>query len=143
LATFAILMVEKFDPAAPCGCRTEGVMGFRNTGLVAVSLAALLAAGCSSTRFSSMNEQPAPLQAAPSGTVTSSTALPPPAAPGTMPTDPAGFPEAPGGTTDVASATPQPDPAASAPDLTTSNVVGAWSASVSGQSCQLITSQRR
>jgi hypothetical protein len=116
-------------------------MGFRNTGLVAVSLAALLAAGCSSTRFSSMNEQPAPLQAAPSGNVTSSTALPPPAAPGTMPTDPAGFPEAPGASTDVAMATPGTDPAAStAPDLTTGNVVGAWSASVAGQSCQLITS---
>lgn len=134
-------MVEKFDPAAPFGCRTEGMMGFRNTGLVAVSLAALLAAGCSSTRFSSMNEQPAPLQAAPSGNVTSSTALPPPAAPGTAPTDPAGFPEAPGASTQVASVTPGVDPAAaSAPDLTTGNVVGAWSASVAGQSCQLITS---
>jgi len=140
LATFAILMVEQFDPAAPFGCRTEGMMGFRKTGLVAVSLAALLVAGCSSTRFSSMNEQPAPLQAAPSGNVTSSTALPPPATPGTKPTDPAGFPEAPGAAT-VASATPGVDPAAaSAPDLTTGNVVGAWSASVSGQSCQLITS---
>jgi len=140
LATFAILMVEQFDPAAPFGCRTEGMMGFRKTGLVAVSLAALLATGCSSTRFSSMNEQPAPLQAAPSGNVTSSTALPPPATPGTAPTDPAGFPAAPGAAT-VASATPGVDPAAaSAPDLTTGNVVGAWSASVSGQSCQLITS---
>lgn len=134
-------MVKKFDPAAPFGRRTEGVMGFRNTGLVAVSLAALLAAGCSSTRFSSMNEQPAPLQAAPSGNVTSSTALPPPATPGTTPTDPAGFPEAPGASTQVASVTPGVDPAAaSAPDLTTGNVVGAWSASVAGQSCQLITS---
>jgi hypothetical protein len=61
--------------------------------------------------------------------------LPPPAAPGT-PTDPAGFPAAPGAGTNVASA----DPAASAPDITTGNVVGAWNASVSGQSCQLITS---
>ena len=110
-------------------------MAFSKTGLVAVSLAALLAAGCSSTRFSSMNEQPAPLQPAPSGNVTASTTLPPPAAPGT--TDPAGFPAAPG-TTDVASITP--DPAASAPDVTTGNVVGAWKASVSGQSCQMITS---
>jgi hypothetical protein len=106
------------------------------TGLVAVSLAALLAAGCSSTRFSSMNEQPAPLQPAPSGNVTASTTLPPPAAPGTAPTDPAGFPAAPDASTQVAAA----DPAATAPDLTTGNVVGAWNASVSGQSCQLITS---
>lgn len=108
------------------------------TGLVAVSLAALLAAGCSSTRFSSMNEQPAPLQPAPSGNVTSSTSLPPPAAPGAAatPTDPASFPAAPGTSTQMAAA----DPAATAPDLTTGNVVGAWNASVSGQSCQLITS---
>lgn len=104
------------------------------TGLVAVSLAALLAAGCSSTRFSSMNEQPAPLQAAPSGNVTSSTSLPPPAAPGTA--DPAGFPAAPEASTQMAAV----DPAATAPDLTTGTVVGAWNASVSGQSCQLITS---
>lgn len=104
------------------------------TGMIAVSLAALLAAGCSSTRFSSMNEQPAPLQAAPSGKVTSSTTLPPPAAPGT--TDPASFPAAPDASTQMAAA----DPAATAPDLTTGNVVGAWNASVSGQSCQLITS---
>ena len=105
--------------------------------LVAVSLAALLAAGCSSTRFSSMNEQPAPLQPAPSGNVTASTTLPPPAAPGTAAsTDPASFPTAPDASTQVAAA----DPAATAPDLTTGNVVGAWNASVSGQSCQLITS---
>ena len=111
-------------------------MAFSKTGLVAVSLAALLAAGCSSTRFSSMNEQPAPLQPAPSGNVTSSTTLPPPAAPGTTPTDPAGFPEAPGGGTQMAAV----DPATTAPDITTGSVVGAWNASVSGQSCQLITS---
>jgi Protease inhibitor Inh len=113
-------------------------MAFSKIGLVAVSLAALVAAGCSSTRFSSMNDQPAPLQPAPSGNVTASTTLPPPAAPGTTPTDPAGFPAAPGASTDVASITP--DPATSAPDITTGNVVGAWNASVSGQSCQMITS---
>ena len=107
-------------------------MAFSKTGLVAVSLAALLAAGCSSTRFSSMNQQPEPLQPAPSGNVTASTALPPPATPGA--TDPAAFPAAP--QTQMAAA----DPAATAPDLTTGNVVGAWNASVSGQSCQLITS---
>ena len=80
-------------------------MAFTKTGLAAVSLMALLAAGCSSTRLSSMNTQPEPLQPAPSGSVTSTTALPPPAAPGT--TDPAGFPEAPG--TNVASITPGAD----------------------------------
>ncbi|MDQ2632349.1 MAG: protease inhibitor Inh/omp19 family protein [Pseudomonadota bacterium] len=110
-------------------------MAFSKTGLVAVSLAALLAAGCSSTRFSSMNEQPAPLQAAPSGNVTASTTLPPPAAPGTA-ADPAGFPAAPEASTQMAAV----DPAATSPDITTGSVVGAWNASVSGQSCQLITS---
>jgi hypothetical protein len=109
-------------------------MAFTKTGLAAVSLMALLAAGCSSTRLSSMNTQPEPLQPAPSGTVSQTAALPPPAAPGT--TDPAGFPEAPGA--NVASITPGADPAA--PDLTSGNVVGAWKASVSGQSCQMITS---
>ena len=59
--------------------------------------------GCSSTRLSSMNTQPEPLQAAPAGQVNSS-ALPPPVSPG--PTDPASFPEAPGASTDVGSITP-------------------------------------
>lgn len=114
-------------------------MAFAKTGLVAVSLA-IFAAGCSSTRFSSTNDQPAPLQAAPSGTVTSSTSLPPPASAATKPADPAAFPDAPGAGDQMASL-PGADPAASsAPDLTTGNVVGAWSASVGGQSCQLITS---
>jgi hypothetical protein len=126
----------KIDPAAASGCPTEGIMAFSKTGLVAVSLAALLAAGCSSTRFSSMNEQPAPLQPAPSGSVTTSTTLPPPATAGAKPTDPASFPAAPDAGTQVAAA----DPASAAPDITTGNVVGAWNASVSGQSCQLITS---
>jgi hypothetical protein len=116
----------------------EGLMGFAKTGLVAATLASLFAAGCSSTRFSSMNDQPAPLQAAPSGSVSGTKKLPPPAAPGTAPVaDPASFPTAPGGT---AAVQPGADPAATAPDVTTGSVVGAWSASVSGQSCQLITS---
>ena len=51
-------------------------------------------------------------------------------------TDPAGFPP-PRASTQMAAVDPA---AAAAPDLTTGNVVGAWSASVSGQSCQLITS---
>jgi hypothetical protein len=110
------------------------MMALSKTGLVVLSLAALLAAGCSSTRFSSMNQQPEPLQAAPSGSVTSSTNLPPPIAPGAA--DPSSFPEAPGASTQVAAV----DAAATAPDITTGTVVGAWNASVSGQSCQLITS---
>ena len=115
-------------------------MAFSKTGLVAVSLMAVLAAGCSSTRFSSMNTQAEPLEAAPAGSVTAST-LPPPAAPGSPATDPASFPEAPGASTDVASITP--DPAATAPDITTANVAGVWNASVSGQSCRVATPQTK
>lgn len=116
-------------------------MTFSKTGVVAVSLAALLAAGCSSTRFSSMNEQPAPLQAAPSGSVTGSSTLPPPATPGPQTrADPAAFPEAPGGSTQVASL---PGPEAAAPAITTANVAGVWNASVSGQSCRVATPQTK
>ena len=115
-------------------------MAYSKTGLVAVSVMAIFAAGCSSTRFSSMNTQPEPLQAAPAGQVNSS-ALPPPVSPG--PTDPASFPEAPGTSTDVGSITPGADPAASAPELTTASVAGVWNASVSGQSCRVATPQTK
>lgn len=114
-------------------------MVFSKTGLAVVSLAALLAAGCSSTRLSSMNEQPAPLPAAPSGNVTSSTALPPPTPAGAA--DPAGFPAAPGSTSVAAVAPAEPD--AAAPDLTTANVAGVWNASVAGQSCRVATPQTK
>jgi hypothetical protein len=125
-------MIGRRWSAAP----TEVEMAFSKTGLAAVSLMAVLAAGCSSTRFSSMDTRAEPLEAAPAGSVTAST-LPPPVTPGsTSATDPASFPEAPGASTDVASITPD----AATPDLTTGSVVGAWKASVSGQNCQMITS---
>ncbi|BCH22225.1 outer membrane lipoprotein omp19 [Mesorhizobium sp. L-8-10] len=112
-------------------------MNFSKTGLVLVSLMALTAAGCSSSRFSTLDSQPAPLTPAPSGTVTGSQ-LPPPAAPGT---DASQFPPAPGGT-NVAAATPVAPPA-DAPDLTAGNVAGVWNASVSGQSCKVATPQTK
>ncbi len=109
-------------------------------GLLAVSLAALAMAGCSSTRFSSMDSaQPAPLQAAPSGTVSSSQ-LPPPAQPGT--TDPSQFPTAPQNT-QVAALPPSGGPPAGAADLTASSVAGVWNVSVSGQSCKVATPQTK
>ena len=110
-------------------------MAYSKTGLVAVSLLALLAAGCSSTRFSSMNTRPEPLQAAPSGQV----ATPAPNAPA----DPTAFPEAPGASSEVASINPAADPAATAPDITTASVAGVWNASVSGQSCRVATPQTK
>lgn len=115
-------------------------MAFSKTGIAAAVLAALFVTGCSSTRLSSMNtQQPAPLPAAPAGTVTGNS-LPPPAAPGT--TDPAQFPAAPG-TTTVAAAPAAVEPAATAPDLTVGNVAGVWNASVSGQSCRVATPQTK
>ena len=115
-------------------------MAFSKTGLVAVSLMALLAAGCSSTRFSSMNTQPEPLEAAPAGTVTAS-ALPPPAAPGTDRS--VAVPGRARRATDVAALPAGPEPAASAPDLTAGSVAGVWNASVSGQSCKVATPQTK
>ncbi len=114
-------------------------MAFSKIGLVAAGLMVVLASGCTSTRVSSMNTQPAPLQPAPSGQVSTS-ALPPPATPG--PADSSSFPDAPGASTDVASIAPA-DAAAGAPDITTASVAGVWSASVSGQSCRVATPQTK
>ncbi|TIW42935.1 MAG: hypothetical protein E5V72_18615, partial [Mesorhizobium sp.] len=108
-------------------------MNLSKAGLLAVSVAALVASGCSTSRFSSMDQQPSPLEAAPSGTVTANQ-LPPPAAPGTA--DPSKFPTAPQGP-QVASLPPDGTAPAGAPDLTASSVAGVWKASVSGQSCQV------
>jgi hypothetical protein len=117
-------------------------MIFSRTGLLAVSLVALAASGCQSDRMSSMDTQPAPLPAAPTGRVTTGT-LPPPAAPGSA--DPSQFPAAPGANTQVAglppAAAPQPD--ANAPDLSAGSVAGVWNASVSGQSCRVATPQTK
>ncbi len=117
----------------------EVAMKFSRTGLAAASLAVLLASGCSSTRFSNMDSaQPAPLPAAPSGTVSSSQ-LPPPAAPGSA--DSSAFPSAPG--SQVASLPPDGTAPASAQDLTPSTVAGVWNVNVSGQSCKVATPQTK
>jgi hypothetical protein len=115
-------------------------MTFSKTGLVAVSLAALIASGCSTSRFSSMDDQqPAPLPPAPAGTVTGNL-LPPPAAPGTA--DASQFPTAPANS-QVASLPPDGSAPAGAPDLTAASVAGVWNASVSGQSCKVATPQTK
>ena len=114
-------------------------MTFSRPGLIAVSLAALLAGGCSSTRFSSMDStQPAPLEPAPSGTISSSQ-LPPPAQPGAS--DPSQFPAAPQNNTQVAALPPNGAAPAGAPDLTASSVAGVWNVNVSGQNCKVATPQ--
>lgn len=115
-------------------------MNFARTGLVAASLALLLASGCSSTRFSSMDSaQPAPLQPAPAGTVSSSQ-LPPPVQPGVS--DPSQFPQAPANT-QVASLPPDGSAPAGASDLTPSSVAGVWTVNVAGQTCKVATPQTK
>ena len=115
-------------------------MTFSKTGLVAVSLAALVAGGCSTSRFSSMDDQqPAPLEAAPAGKVTANQ-LPPPASPGT--TDPSQFPTAPANT-QVASLPQDGTAPAGASDVTAASVAGVWNVSVSGQSCKVATPQTK
>ncbi len=115
-------------------------MAFSKTGIAAMAVAAVLATGCNSTRLSSMNTQAEPLEAVPSGQVTSN-ALPPPSAPGT--TDPSAFPTAPGASTTVASLPPTAEPNANAPDLSAGSVAGVWNATVSGQSCKVATPQTK
>jgi hypothetical protein len=80
--------------------------------------------------MSSVDTQPAPLPAAPSGTVTSGQ-LPPPAQPG-------GFPEAPQNP-QVAAVTPPTAPA-DAPDVTKNSMLGSWGTSVAGSNCQVFLS---
>ena len=108
--------------------------------LTILALTALLASGCTSTRFSSMDStRPEPLQAAPSGTVTSNQ-LPPPSGP--VATDPSQFPSAPANS-QVASLPPDGSAPATAADLTPSSVAGVWNANVSGQSCRVATPQTK
>jgi hypothetical protein len=119
-------------------------MAFKTTGVLATAILALALAGCQSERFSRVDTRgpsPAPLQAAPAGSVTAGQ-LPPPVQPGT--TDPSQFPVAPGvdpnapqASTQVAAAAP------SGPAITTGSVAGVWNASVGGQSCRIATPQTR
>lgn len=121
-------------------------MAFKLTGVVATTFLALALAGCQSERFSRLDTSgpsPAPLPAAPAGTVTMGQ-LPPPVQPGT--TDPSQFPAPPGSEglpgdgTQMAAVDPG---AASGPEVTTGAVAGVWNASVSGQSCRIATPQTR
>jgi hypothetical protein len=114
-----------------------------NGALIAASLLALSLAGCQSSRFGSIDSGgPAPLVAAPSGTVAASQLPPPQPAPGT--TSPDAFPEAPTGPEGVAQSEDELQlAAASAPDITPGSVAGVWNASVGGQSCRVATPQTK
>lgn len=110
--------------------------------------AALLAAGCQSDRISGIDTGPAPVAAAPAGTVQQSQLPPPsqPAAPAAA--TPGQFPAAP---TAPAPATPsagtapsgETQVAANAPDVTIGSVAGVWNVNVAGQTCKVATPQTK
>lgn len=106
-----------------------------------IACAALAIAGCSSSRFDRVDTRPAPLTAAPSGTVTSNQ-LPPPSPAG--PTDPSAFPPAPGTSpTDpqlAAGPAVPPEAPPGAPDVTKEAMVGAWKVNAGGGGCQMMLS---
>jgi hypothetical protein len=111
---------------------------------IMLALGAVLLAGCQSSRLDSLSTQPAPLPAAPAGTVQSGT-LPPVGAPGvtapvarasqfpTAPVDP-NAPVVPAPGTQVAAATP---PAGGGAPVSRDALVGAWKVSTAGSSCQM------
>lgn len=103
-----------------------------HTLLVAVAVAAVLG-GCQRTSFGGLNtqQQPAPLMPAPVGGVESGQLAPP------MTSQPGEFPAAPTG----------PDPSAppqvadaNAPELTREALIGRWSASSGGSTCDVFLS---
>jgi hypothetical protein len=107
-----------------------------------IACTALVMAGCSTSRFDSMDSRPQPLTPAPSGTVTSSQ-LPPPSGA----TDPSAFPPPPGGVaptdgTQVAAGPAVPPQApANAPDITKEALIGAWKVNAGGGGgCQMFMS---
>jgi hypothetical protein len=130
--------------------------------IAAAALAAVALSGCTSNRIGALNTQPAPLNPAPAGTVTSGQ-LPAPSQPGAGAGAPVlgpdGFPVAPGGTVvagtdptldaDTADATdPNADPTsiqqvASAEPVTREAMVGAWRVSTEGANCQMFMALTR
>ncbi len=116
-------------------------------GFTAVALVATMLAGCQSDRISGIDTGPAPVAAAPAGTV-SSAPLPAPSAPKpiTPPvTDPSAFPSAPAAPTTATEPTTPNTQVASAtgPDVTVGSVAGVWNVSLAGQSCKVATPQTK
>ena len=114
-------------------------MGSLKVNLLTVAAVGMVLAGCQSSRLDNVSPGPAPLQAAPSGTVSQSQ-LPPPGGANQFPSAPTtGGQTAPGqGNTQVAALPPE-----NAPDLTPSSVAGVWNASMGGQSCKIATPQTK
>ena len=65
-----MMVANDLSAERPVGLRRRLGMIFPRSGLIAVSLAALLAAGCTTSRFASEDTTPEPLSPAPAGTVT-------------------------------------------------------------------------
>lgn len=118
---------------------------------LAVSLAL---AGCQSSRLGALETRPspgpAPLTAAPSGTVTSGQ-LPPPAQPNVVAsaptTDASGFPTAPAPTTPTVatpdvngSATPSIQPVSTGAPIAKEKIAGVWNVNTGGSTCRVATS---
>ena len=119
-------------------------MAYSKTGLAAVALMAMLAAGCSSTRFSSMDTQPAPLQAAPAGQVATEHAAASGIAGDSQCRRSVEFPRGARRVhrcrLDHARRRSRQLPHPTSP---TASVAGVWNASVSGQSCRVATPQTK
>ncbi|PRD44515.1 hypothetical protein C5748_07540 [Phyllobacterium phragmitis] len=122
-------------------------MGISKTGLMSLASAAILAAGCQSSRLGNLDTvspSPSPLpplRAAPAGNVQQSN-LPAPNA-SQFPAPPAGAQNnaLPG---EIDTGTQMANvPPATAPDLTVGSVAGVWTASVAGQSCKVATPQTK
>ncbi len=113
-------------------------MGSLKVNLLTIAAVGMVVAGCQSSRLDSVSSGPAPLQPAPSGSVSQSQ-LPPPGA-NQFPTAPTTGTSAAGtqGNTQVASLPPE-----NAPDLTAGSVAGVWNASMGGQSCKIATPQTK
>lgn len=116
-------------------------MGISKASLLSLAVAGITLAGCQSSRLGNLDPvspapAPAPLNAAPSGSVQKGNLnTPNPSQFPTAPTTDAGT--QPGGT-QMASLPPE-----SAPDLTPGSVAGVWNASLAGQSCKIATPQTK
>jgi Protease inhibitor Inh len=117
--------------------------------LTTAALAALLLAGCQSSRISGIDTQYEPLPAAPAGAVQQNTlpapSSPPPVTTAAPVTDATQFPTAPAapGAATAAAVPGTQVASASGPDVTIGGVAGVWSVSTGGQSCKVATPQTK
>lgn len=107
-------------------------MMISRTGILLGAVAMLALGGCQSSRMEAAEAQPAPLPAAPSGSV-SSQPLPPPAAPSSFPDKPA---EPQVAAVDPQTAAPAPAAAGAGPAVSKSAMIGSWKAG-GGANCQV------